>query len=281
MKDRPAILPLGEWPSRKPVLLTVPHAGRFYPEDLLQKLRCEPEKLIIFEDRFADLLVDTAVASGFSALVACSPRVLIDLNRHHLEIDPMMIDPPLSLDSVILTYRSRNGLGLFPNYLSGFGALYHHPIALSEAQHRIENYHLPWHSLIAKALGDIKSHYGAAVLLDIHSMPPLIPDGAGAAADIVIGTAYGHSASSEVAFLAAEIIKKHGLNPVFNKPYAGGYTLDRHGKPSSSRHALQIEINRALYLDDNLYHPSDAVSAIRHLVHDMAETMTHYIEASN
>lgn len=280
VKDRPAILPLGEWPPKRPVLLTVPHAGRFYPEDLLEKLRCEPEKLIIFEDRFADLLVDNAVSAGFSALVACSPRALIDLNRHHLEIDPMMIDPPLPLDSVILTSRSRNGLGLFPNYLAGFGGLYHHLLPYQEARHRIENYHAPWHGHIADILGNIKSRYGSAILLDIHSMPPLIPDEKGESADIVIGTAYGHSASSEITAVIAEIVEKHGLKPAFNKPYAGGYTVDRHGKPSSSRHALQIEIDRALYLDEDLYHPSASLPAIRQLVHDIAEGVAQYIELS-
>lgn len=279
VKDGPAILPLGEWPPQRPVLLTVPHAGRFYPEDLLEKLRCDPEKLIILEDRFADLLVDNAVSAGFSALIACSPRALIDLNRHHLEIDPMMIDPPLSLNSVILTPRSRNGLGLFPNYLSGFGSLYHHPLPLSEARDRIENYHTPWHTHIADILGNIKSRYGAAILLDIHSMPPLIPDENGFSADIVIGTAYGHSAAPELPLLIAEIVEKHGLRSAFNKPYAGGYTLDRHGKPSSSRHVLQIEVSRALYLDEALYHPSDSLPAIRQLIRDIADGAARYIES--
>ncbi|GEB89003.1 MAG: N-formylglutamate amidohydrolase [Zymomonas mobilis subsp. pomaceae] len=274
-----AILQMGEWPSRKPVLLTVPHAGRFYPENLLSQLRCKPEQLVIFEDRFVDLLMDDSVDAGFSALLATCARMVVDLNRHPHEIDPVMIDPPLARESVLLSSKVRNGLGLFPSHLAGFGSLYLRPIALHDAEERIQNYHIPWHNLIENNLENIKSRYGVSVLLDVHSMPPLKAERHKAAADIVIGTAYGHSTKKEISLLAGEIAEKSGFQVAFNKPYAGGYTLDRHGKPTSSRHALQIEINRALYLDADLYHPSDNIKNISQLIKNISEAIADNIDS--
>ncbi len=233
-----------------PVVLSVPHAGRAYGEALLRSARVPLSVLETLEDRLVDRLVWRAVAAGAVAIVATAPRAEIDLNRDERELDPTMVAPPPPGDSLIPTVRTRGGLGLVPARLAGAGGLWRGRMSRDELKRRVESIHRPYHAALADALAAARRQFGAAVLLDCHSMPPR-PQGE-AAAGIVFGDRHG--VTVEPAVLAAALSSARGLgfSATCNDPYAGGYVIERHVRPAERIHAIQIEIDRGLYLDGRL-----------------------------
>ncbi|MGB3166689.1 MAG: N-formylglutamate amidohydrolase, partial [Alteraurantiacibacter sp.] len=148
---------------------------------------------------------------------------------------------------------ARSGLGLVPRRLPGLGELWCAPLPRAEIEERIELVHRPYHTAIARTLEAMRDRWGAAVLLDLHSMPPLGPKtGREPAADYVVGDRFGGSVDSRFTAAAFDYFEAQGADAVHNRPYAGGYVLDRHGAPSRGINALQLEICRAAYLDDDL-----------------------------
>lgn len=250
-----------------PVIISVPHAGRDYPPDLLSQTRVRPQILRRLEDRWADLLAYPLIAQGFTVLVARTPRAMIDLNRHEREIDPaMVVGLPHSM-SLQSSTKLRGGLGLIPRRLPGMHELWHRPLAWSEVQRRIEQTHQPYHAALAQMMMAARDAYGHAIVIDLHSMPPLPPPAAGqAASSIVLGDRFGRSASNRLVTLAADIATGHGLLTTQNHPYAGDHLIKRHGRPDRGMHAIQVEIDRALYLDVALDRPGPGLERIRSFI---------------
>ena len=266
MGTDPAFSILGPDRPQSPLLLAVPHAGRVYPPEITQQARVPMERLRALEDRHADRLVEQAVAEGATAIVAHVARAVIDLNRDPREIDPAMIDGAISADRLLLSGKVRAGLGLFPRRLPSCGELWRGRMPLDESERRIAYAHTPYHLAITERIEAIRAVFGVAVLIDCHSMPPLPVRQAGGAVRIVVGDRFGAGASAAVVDVAMAVIEGAGLRAARNHPYAGGYTIDRHGRPRRHIHAIQIEFDRSLYLDAALDEPTANLQACGRLL---------------
>lgn len=225
-----------------PVILSVPHAGRDYPAELTLRLRPPVERLVSLEDRMVDA-VARGIA-GVATVIARRPRAWIDLNRHETEFDPGMIEDGPPASRVNLSSKVRSGLGLVPRRLSGVGELWRGRLPAAQLARRIAEDHQPYHARLAELLAQARARHGVAILVDLHSMPPLAEG-----AQLVIGTRFGLSAAP--AFIAPVIAAatRAGLSVQENSPYAGGHIVERHGDPRRNVHALQLELDRTLYLD--------------------------------
>jgi N-formylglutamate amidohydrolase len=238
-----------------PVVLSVPHAGRDYSPQLLNAARLPRAVLETLEDRLVDRLVWRATEAGAVAIVARAPRAEIDLNRDEREIDPSMVAPPLPPSSIVQSVRSRGGIGLIPSRITGVGAIWRERITRPELVRRITAIHQPYHLALTRALAQARERFGAAILLDCHSMPPRVDGAADSHANLVFGDRHGTSADAglvEAAIMAARAL---GYRTALNVPYAGGHVVARHGRPEMGVSALQLEIDRALYLDAELRAP--------------------------
>lgn len=264
----------GQAIPERPVILSVPHAGRAYAADLLDAARVQPAVLQRLEDRWVDLLAHPLIARGFTVLIARAPRALIDLNRHEREIDPGMIGDLPREAALQSSAKLRGGLGLFPRRLPGVHDLWRQPMRWAEARQRIEELHRPYHAMVAQLMAAARDAHGHAILIDLHSMPPLPPVSAGQPAPaMVLGDRFGRSASNRLMALAADIASGHGLSVAQNHPYAGDHMIDRHGRPDRGMHAIQVEIDRVLYLDVMLDRPGPGVARMQAVVTNLAEAM--------
>lgn len=265
----------GEPGARSPLVIAVPHAGRAYGAALLARARVAPATLMRLEDRLADLLTHDLIAEGECVVIARRPRAMIDLNRDEREIDPQSVTGLPRTARLQSSAKVRGGLGLVPDRLAYAGALWRHPLPYDELVQRIERTHRPYHAALGAALDTARARHGAALLLDVHSMPPISP-GASAEAGaprVVIGDRFGHSAANRLTDLAADIARGHGLEVAINVPYSGNHILERHGQPGRGTHAIQIEIDRTLYLAPDLMSPSAHLPAVRRLLADMAQAL--------
>lgn len=231
-----------------PVLISVPHSGRAYPNWLDGLARRGRASLEPLEDPLVDRLAWRAIADGVGAIIAQAPRAMIDCNRAEHEVDPAVVDSPLAGQ---LGPRARGGLGIIPGRTARDGFLWRRAVTGSEFKARLDAAHRPYHAALAEALESLVAKHGVAMLLDCHSMPPR----PGGRPQIVIGDRHGHSASPHVAAVAERIARDHGYSVQRNEPYAGGWIVERHGNPKSNVHALQIEIDRRCYLGADLRTP--------------------------
>lgn len=252
-----------------PLLISVPHAGRTYPEAVYRNLKIPSSHLLRLEDRYSDLLAKDAINAGFPTIIAHKPRAWIDLNRSKSEIDVHIVDG-LSKSHVTMPSRKvRGGLGLVPRRLSGVGELWQQKWSWDDIESRIANDHEPYHAQISKTLKAMRQKFGCAILLDLHSMPPL--DSAGEKqAKIVIGDRFGRSAGSRYSEFALAVFERSGLASTLNLPYSGGYILERHACLENNIHAIQIEVDRSSYLDASLSEPGDGLTAVTKSVCNLA-----------
>ncbi len=253
-----------------PVLLAVPHAGRSYPEALTARMRKPDFAKIRLEDRRVDMVASGAARStGAALLTAEAPRAMIDLNRAPEDVDWDMVTDAPAKDArhSAANRRARSGLGLVPRRLSGLGEIWTGPMKAAELHSRIRRIHAPYHTALASHLGAIADRWGAALLIDIHSMPPLPqPSRGGASAKFVIGDRFGASAADAVVAGALRYLADQGCAVAHNRPYAGGYVLDRHAAPQRNIHAIQLEICRSLYLDDAMQEPVAGIEPLTVLI---------------
>lgn len=245
-------------PSSLPVLIAVPHAGRAYPHSLFERMRHPLSATLKLEDRYADLLGErVARETGAALLVAHAPRAMIDLNRATDDVDWEMFarGRPDGVGSYTPGMRARSGLGLIPRRVPGLGELWkrrHHEDDLAQ---RIDQIHAPYHACLAQQLGALRQRWGAALLLDLHSMPPLgLRDGQ-PPSEFVLGDRFGAASAGALVGSVFGYLAEQRRTAAHNRPYAGGYVLERHADPAAEIHALQLEINRASYLDSRLVEP--------------------------
>lgn len=244
-----------------PVVLAVPHAGRDYPAPLLAAAAVPAATLRQLEDRYADLLIADAVAAGHRAMVAHVARACVDLNR-----DP---DDREGRDA---RGKWRQGQGVFPAATPDCGMLWRGPFAEADLDRRIARIHAPYHRAIADALEVRRARFGAAMLVDIHSMPRHAGRGWPRSADLVLGDRKATTTSAQIADRLAAVARAAGLSCVRNHPYAGGHGVHRHADPARGIHGVQVEIARDLYLDRNGHPRSEGVAAISALVKQLADT---------
>jgi N-formylglutamate amidohydrolase len=232
-----------------PLVVAVPHAGRYYPDELEEARAVARSVLEELEDRYADRLIQKAVEAGASAIIGTYARAWIDLNRGEGDVG----DP----DDMAASPRVRAGLGLIPSRLAG-RPLWRGSPARVDIDERIRSAHAPYHQAVAEALRMARDRHGVALLVDCHSMPPLSRSGR-PAAQIVIGDRHGASAGPGIAEAAATAARRHGLQAARNVPYAGAFTLDHHARPAENIHGIQVEMDRSLYLRPGLREPSDRI----------------------
>lgn len=259
-----------------PILIAVPHAGRHYPDHITAAMRDPswgPRKL---EDRFVDR-VGEAIAreTGAGLLVARAPRAAIDLNRAPDDIDWSMVSgaSPKRPSHSAANRRARSGLGLVPRRLPGLGEIWRRRITLEELEQRIETIHRPYHCAVADTLEKLRDRWGAALLIDLHSMPPLRTGANGeSTTEFVIGDRFGASCAGLLTATALHRLGALGRSAAHNRPYSGGFGLDHHAAPRRGIHAMQIEVCRASYLDARLDQPGPRLPAV-------ARTLTSVVRA--
>lgn len=242
-------------PSAIPILIAVPHSGRTYSPALLERMRNPGFAALRLEDRYVDRLAERIAAqTGAGLLVAHAPRAMVDLNRSEDDIDWDMIarGAPDNLGSYSPGRRARSGLGLIPRRLPGLGELWKRRHDEADLAHRLEGIHRPYHDCLSQALAALRERWGAALLIDLHSMPPLALSGRQSAPQFVIGDRFGASCDGRLIGSCFEYLGEFDRGIAHNKPYAGGYVLERHADPDNAIHAIQVEIDRSRYLDSRL-----------------------------
>lgn len=252
-------------PSALPVLIAVPHAGRAYPGSLLERMRNPGFAVLRLEDRYADLLGrEVARRTGAALLVAHAPRAMIDLNRDTRDVDWGMIARAAAdnLGSYSPGMRARSGLGLIPRRIPGLGELWNKRHDAEELTARITDIHAPYHECLAGALAQLRARWGAALLVDLHSMPPLGVQGGPPGPEFVLGDRFGASCHGALIGSCFGYFAEMARGAAHNRPYAGGYVLERHAAPDAGIHALQLEIDRACYLDGRLAEPGPGFAAM-------------------
>jgi N-formylglutamate amidohydrolase len=249
--------------------IAVPHAGRSYPGSLLERMRNPLFAALRLEDRYVDLLAaQVARATGATLLVAHAPRAMIDLNRAADDIDWEMFGrgAPDDLGSYTPGRRARSGLGLIPRRLPGLGELWKRRHDEAELSARIAGIHEPYHLALREELNRLRERWGAALLLDLHSMPTLALRGAQSPPEFVLGDRFGATCHGGLIGSAFAYFAELRRGAAHNRPYAGGYVLERHAAPGEGLHALQLEIDRCSYLDSRLAEPGKGFHAMAHLL---------------
>jgi N-formylglutamate amidohydrolase len=263
---------------RAPVLFNSPHSGRNYPADFLQRSKLDALTLRRSEDAYVDELFGEVVAMGAPLMRAHFPRAYVDLNREPYELDPDMFAEPLPVGANTGSLRVAGGLGTIPRVVAESAEIYAEPLALAEAEARIEHLYKPYHGDLKAALADIRRAFGAALLVDCHSMPSQGRDRRQIRPDVILGDRFGMACAPEFVETAERTLRGLGLSVVRNRPYAGGFIAQRYGLPTSGVHALQVEVNRALYMNERSLEKTRGFDGLkRHLVRLAADLM----EAAN
>ena len=258
-------------PSPIPVVIAVPHAGRAYAKSLLDRMRHPAFAAPRLEDRYVDLLGNAVSAeTGAALLLAHAPRAMLDLNRSCDDVDwEMLGGAPADASAGPSPFgrRARSGLGLIPRRLPGLGELWKRRLDHSELQERIAGIHVPYHAALADTLMAIRDRWGAVLLIDLHSMPPLAARSPGEAApEFVIGDRFGASCDGGTVASAFSYFHEAGRRVSHNRPYAGGYVLERHARRQEGIHCLQLEIDRTCYLDSRMAEPGSGFDAMIQLL---------------
>lgn len=260
-----------------PVLVCAPHSGRAYSEDLLASLRHPNEARLRLEDRYIDAVArPVAAASASGLLLAEAPRAMIDLNRSVDDVDWGMVQgrPPGPARHSLVNRRARNGLGLVPRRIPGMGEIWRRPLAKAELDRWIEGIYMPYHAALGSELERLRDRWGVALLIDLHSMPPLKPaHPQDQPAEFVIGDRFGASCDPGLVDLAIRYLGTQGRRVAHNRPYSGGYVLDRYGQTARGIHAMQIEVCRSTYLDARLDQPSARLGAMVKLLSGLVRTL--------
>ena len=246
------------------VVFASPHSGRRYPASFLRKIVLDDVQVRSSEDAFVDDLVSSAVDHGSPLLLAQSPRAYLDLNRGPDELDPAVIE---GVRRVAHNPRIACGLGVIPRVVSNGRAIYRGKLALPEAHHRINSVWRPYHDTLQTLMDESHAKFGEAILVDCHSMPHealehVGPPGA-ARPDVVLGDRFGASAASSVVEQIEAAFASAGFKVARNMPFAGAYICQTYGRPSRRLHAVQVEIDRSLYMNETTIKPNGNFKAFK------------------
>ena len=243
---------------RAPILFNSPHSGRVYPKAFLQAARLDAVTLRRSEDAFVDRLLAGVAASGTPMMSARFPRAYLDVNREPYELDPRMFEGRLPSFANTRSLRVAGGLGTIARIVGESQEIYAARLSVDEALRRIEELYKPYHRALRRVLNRIHREFGVAVLVDCHSMPSSsLARDERPRADIVLGDRYGTSCAPAIMDCADALLRRRGYQVTRNKPYAGGFITEHYGNPAAGFHVIQVEINRALYMDERkLSHPA-------------------------
>jgi N-formylglutamate amidohydrolase len=244
-----------------PLIFSSPHSGSRYPARFLEASRLDALTLRRSEDAFVDELFLPCVALGAPLLRATFPRAYLDVNREPWELDPKVFNGPLPDFANTRSLRVAVGLGTIPRVVGDAQPIYKEPLSVRQGLARIEALYRPYHARIEALIERARRRFGRALLIDCHSMPSNAADVGGW--DIVLGDRFGSSAAPVVIETLEESLKASGYRVRRNKPFAGGYITEHFGAPGSGVHAVQIEIARALYLDERRIVRNERWTALR------------------
>jgi N-formylglutamate amidohydrolase len=237
-----------------PLIVASPHSGADYPDDLLAASRLDPLTLRRSEDSFVDDLFAAAPGLGAPLLAAQFPRAYLDVNREAWELDPAMFADALPGFVNMRSPRVRMGLGTIARVVASGEEIYARKLRFVDARRRVEGLYHPYHHALRRLVDETEASFGGYLLLDCHSMPSAASAvGGQEAADIVLGDCHGSACAAAIVEAARAFLVGRRFAVALNTPYAGGFTTSHYGNPRRGRHALQIEINRALYMDERRY----------------------------
>lgn len=254
-----------------PLIFASPHSGRRYPAEFLAQTRTGLLSLRRSEDVFVDELFSGVAAHGAVLLSASVARAYVDLNRDPAELDPEMFEERLPRACATSTPRVQAGLGAIPRVTGDGQMIYRRKLNLADAERRIADVHKPYHSMLSGLIADTKTEFGCAVLIDCHSMPSCARGSH--APDVVLGDRFGASCHPSVTALAEVCLRRLGYRVARNAPFAGGHTTQNYGRPGHGVHALQIELNRALYVDERSLDRTTGFIRVRADMGRLAETL--------
>jgi N-formylglutamate amidohydrolase len=239
---------------RGPALFNSPHSGSTYPHGFLSQTRLDIGTLRRSEDSFVDMLMAGVVARGYPLMRAHFPRCFVDVNREPYELDPRMFDGRLPSFANTRSMRVAGGLGTVARVVGDAQEIYDCRIPIDDALARIESLYKPYHRALRKLFTRLHRDFGAAMLIDCHSMPSSTGHkDERPRPEFVLGDRYGTSCVGVVAETAEQTLRGMGYTVSRNKPYAGGFITEHYGNPAAGLHAIQLEINRALYMDERRY----------------------------
>jgi len=246
-----------------PFVLNSPHSGRHYPERFLSMSRLDRNAIRRSEDSFVDELFAGAMALGAPMLTAHFPRAYLDVNREPWELDPRMFAEPVPHFCNVRSPRVAGGLGTVPRIVGEGQDIYFGRIPLGEALARIDGIYRPYHEILKRLLVATHERFGHVVLIDCHSMPAGIRVGeAGVRPDFIVGDRFGTSAAPALTDCTIDTLAAMGYRVIHNKPYAGGFITEHYGRPARGFHALQIEVNRGLYMNERTFEKTDGFRAL-------------------
>lgn len=246
------------------VVFASPHSGREYPWSFLRQTVLDKNVIRSSEDAFVDRLFDCAPEFGAPFLVAGAPRAFVDLNRSPDELDPALIE---GIEKRSHNPRVASGLGVIPRVVANGRAIYCGKLSQDEVQRRITDYWQPYHNALQDLLDQAHTLHGKAILVDCHSMPHEAMDGIARSGarrpEIVLGDRFGAAASGDVIDRIESAFASAGFVVTRNAPFAGAYITQAYGRPSRHQHAVQIEIDRAIYMNEQLIRPNNNFNAFR------------------
>lgn len=257
-----------------PVVVSVPHAGRLYPPEILAAARVAQADLARLEDSWCDLIAAGAVEAGATVVTALWARAVADCNRGEGQMAPGEVAMSLRAQFSAPGRKERAGLGVVPTRLADCGPLWKQPIDQAELQWRLESFHRPYHAALTDALVAARERFGYAVLLDLHSMPSIPVGQPGHGARIVVGDHFGVTSSAWLVDLVLAAVDRLNKPVSHNQPYAGGHIIRTHGNPGQSIHAVQIEVDRQLYLGADRSPDSRRVAVMARWFSDMVTAAT-------
>ncbi|WP_407521778.1 N-formylglutamate amidohydrolase [Methylobacterium oryzisoli] len=246
-----------------PYVFNTGHSGAVYPASFLAASRLDAVSLRRSEDAFVDRLFAPVVGLGAPLMRACFPRAYLDVNREPYELDPRMFDGRLPAFANIRSMRVAGGLGTVPRVVADGQEIYRGRLPVSEATARIEGLYKPYHRALRGLVSRTAVAFGHAVLIDCHSMPSTsLGRDEAARVDMVLGDRFGTACGHALVDAVEVALRRRGFRVIRNKPYAGGFITEHYGEPALGRHALQVEINRALYMDERSLTPKPGFAAL-------------------
>ena len=249
------------------VVFASPHSGRDYPASFLRRAVLNASEIRSSEDAFVDQLYAVAPSYGAPLLTANAPRAYIDLNRGADELDPALIQ---GVRRSAHNPRIASGLGVIPRVVANGRQIYRGKLTLAEAHARIAQYWRPYHDQLQTLLDESNNAFGEAILIDCHSMPHEALENVGppgsARPDVVLGDRFGATAAGSVVERVEAALASAGLRVARNMPFAGAFITQHYGRPSRQQHAIQIEINRALYMNERTLEPNDSFDSFKSLL---------------
>ena len=242
------------------VIFASPHSGRAYSDEFVAVSVLDAQTLRSSEDAFVDQLYSAAVALGAPLLRADAPRAFVDLNRDKADLDPAVIE---GAHQAAPNARVHAGLGVVPRVVADGKAIYHGKLRISVAQARIEQFWVPYHRQLQQLLDQAYDRFGQAILIDCHSMPHAALSG-DTGPHVVLGDRFGTTAAPDVTAGGERAFHSAGFRVARNVPFAGAYIAQHYGRPSAGVHVVQVELDRALYMDEASITPSDQFAMVQH-----------------